>query len=223
MLVLTPTFTHREYRWAEWKSIQLIKSFNYQFDQTADKYTVWGYDGPEVHLCIIYRSPVPQPVIDSGYSQEQNDTDKYDFESNYISNGNKAIDLQSFPFAAKNFGRKKIYKRVVGTSSAVSAGDNEIIYAVSFPWVKMTGIEVVGAEVGDTACFYILDSATGLVSGIPNCQLNQFAFNVNVAKDFYEHKSEFDADLYQGLQLKIVFKSISTKTVGFNLIFNEIK
>jgi hypothetical protein len=223
MLAITPYFTHREYRWTEWKAIQAVKGFNHQFEQLPDKYTIWGYDGPEAHVCIIYRGDVPYTVIDAGYSQAQNDADKLDFETNFKSIGNKAIDLQQFPFAAKSFGSKKIYKRVVGIKSAVQTGTNDITYTVQFPWVKITGIELVGGELGDTASFYILDSATGMISTIPNHPLNQFAFDANVSKDFYEHKSEFDADLYGGLQIKVGYYSISSKNIGINFILNELK
>lgn len=53
--------------------------------------------------------------------------------------------------------------------------------------------------------------------------LNQFAFNWNLTKDFYTKKSEYDADLYQGFKIKIVYKSVSAKTIGVNFNFDEVK
>ena len=126
-------------------------------------------------------------------------------------------------FSSKSFGTKKLFKRVIGIQSQLTQGVNTILYTITFPWAKITGLEVIGSESLDTASFYVLDSVTGAISGVPNYTLNQFGFAVNLAKDYYEHKSEFDADLYAGLQVKIVYTSLTAKAVGINLILNEVK
>jgi len=145
-----------------------------------------------------------------------------DFETNFKAAGNKKIGVAS-PFASKTLENKKLYKRVHGISAELAAGANTIIYTIPYQWVKINGIEVINGESGDAVSFYILDSTTGTYSTIPNYTLNQFAFDVNIAKDYYEHKSEFDADLYQGMQVKIVYNSLSVKTVGINFLLNELK
>jgi hypothetical protein len=119
---------------------------------------------------------------------------------------------------------KKLYKRFTGISQALSAGSNTFTWTqANYPWVKFMGIEVVGAETGDTCSFYILDTATGTFSGVPNYQLNQFGYSVNIAKDFYKRLAEYDADIYQGLQFKFVYTSISAKTIYINFDMNEVK
>lgn len=79
-------------RWAAWKSAQGLKGGAYQCDNDASKYSIWFYDGPEVHLVEIWRGLLPDGIIQSGYSQEQNDSDKADFESNYLPSANGTLE-----------------------------------------------------------------------------------------------------------------------------------
>lgn len=80
--------------------------------------------------------------------------------------------------------------------------------------LEITGVEVVGASIGDTCDLEIWYG---------NTKLNQFGFGVFLAKDFYSHHSEYDSDIPQGLKIKVVYHSVSEKTVGINLILNELK
>lgn len=118
--------------------------------------------------------------------------------------------------------QKVLFKRVVGIQHSLSSGSNVITYSIPYNWVKITGLEIINGENLDTVSVEILDTPTGTVSSIPNYKLNQFAFNVNVSKDYYEHKSEYDADLYLNLQIKITYTSLSAKTIGVNFILNEV-
>jgi hypothetical protein len=139
-------------------------------------------------------------------------------------NGADQVDiLSASPFASKVFENKKLYKRVTGQQAAVYAGSNTILHTITYPWVKITGIECLGAELLDFVSFYVLDSTTGTYTTVPNFQLNQFGFDVNLRREYYKHESEFDADLYQGMQIKVVYNSVSAKTIGINYILNEVK
>lgn len=221
MVVLAPHYTQREFRWTQWKSMQITKNLVYQHEETPDMYTIWGYDGPEAIITYIWKGFVPQAIIDAGYSQAQNDSDLSDWEVNYKPLSNRAIN--GIPaFAAKNIGSKRLFKRVHGISASVSA-QSEHIFTIPYNWAKITGVEIIGGEVGDKASFLVLDTPTGSYSGQPNYPLNQFGFNVNIAPDYYEHKSEFDADLYLLMQIKIIYDSVSVKTIGINFILNEVK
>lgn len=91
-LSLAPQFTQRNYNWTNWKIVQLFKAGLHQYDDDSNVYTIYFYDGPEVHLCTIWKGILPDGVLNSGYSQEQNDSDKTDFENNYKNNANQAID-----------------------------------------------------------------------------------------------------------------------------------
>jgi len=151
--------------------------------------------------------------------------------SNYvyqIPNPIQTVAVASNPaFASKNITTngvtKNLFKRVVGIKASLNAGDNTILYTCTFAWAKLLAMEVVGGEGLDTVSLYILDTANGTFSGVPNFQLNQFGFAANVAKDFYQSKSEFDADIYSGLQIKVIYNSISAKPVGINFVMNEVK
>lgn len=118
---------------------------------------------------------------------------------------------------------KKLYARTVGIQAALSVGANTITYTATFPWVKITGIEAINCEALDTAHFKVYDTAAGTYSGYPNALLNQFGYSVNLPKDFYKRIADFDADLYIGMVIKVEYVSISEKTVGLNLIMNEVK
>jgi hypothetical protein len=140
------------------------------------------------------------------------------------------ISINSTPaFASKSFGAKNLFKRVVGQQATLSPGDNTVLYVEQFPWVKFMALEIINGEVGDYVSLYILDTATGTYTkaqtgtAYPNAPLNQFGFNANIAAGFYAHKSEFDADIYQGLQIKIIYHSVSAKTIGINYVMNEVK
>jgi len=132
------------------------------------------------------------------------------------------LDLVS-PFSSKTLGINKLFKRVHGITSSVTQGSNEILFTIPYNWVKITGIQVVSGENLDNISMFVLDSTTGTYSNIPNYTLNQFGFTVNVTKDNFIYDSEYDADLYIDMQIKIVYSSASSKIIGFNFIMNEVK
>jgi hypothetical protein len=77
--------------WTWFKTLQARKGFRVQYEEDAAAYQIYGYDGPEVLLCTIWKSTVPPSVVAGGYSQAQNDTDKTDFETDFEPNANRAI------------------------------------------------------------------------------------------------------------------------------------
>jgi hypothetical protein len=139
------------------------------------------------------------------------------------------IDVSSqTPFASKSIACsdgsiKKLYKRITGIQQSLSIGNNTILFTIPYNWCKITGIELIGGEDLDTSSFYILDSVTGTYSTVPNYTLNQFGFLVNACKDYYKFESEYDADLYIGMQIKVIYNSLTAKIVGLNFILNEVK
>lgn len=87
---LGPQFTQRIYNWTAWKAVYAIKGSLFQYDDDGILYTIWAYDGPDVHLCQIWKGEVPYTTL-VNYSQYQNDTDKTEFETSYKSLGNLAL------------------------------------------------------------------------------------------------------------------------------------
>lgn len=114
---ISPQYTQREYKWTAWKSVLAVKNFAYQSDSDDSAYFIWGYDGPEVHMCIIYKNDVPQPVIDAGYSQEQNDADKANYLASYAAKANRSIEQRT---SAQGIIRAAIHKPEGSSATKVS-------------------------------------------------------------------------------------------------------
>ena len=89
--ILSPSYTHRRYSWTTWKSVYAAKGGQLQYDDDNGIYLVWFYDGPEIHLCSMWKGDVPEGVLPE-YSQAQNDADKADFETNFKTSGNVCIE-----------------------------------------------------------------------------------------------------------------------------------
>ncbi|MDX1373361.1 MAG: hypothetical protein R3321_12880, partial [Nitrososphaeraceae archaeon] len=109
---------------------------------------------------------------------------------------------------------------------SVQDSGNNIIYEIPLTSCKITGIEIINGEIGDSVTFQVLDTIDGTVTTIPNFVLNEFGTNVNVAEKLYKHKSPYDADLFAGLQLKLIYDAVNTiaaKTIGINFILDEVK
>lgn len=85
MITISSSYTLRPCSWTDWKTIQAAKTLTYNVQADPDIYWVYAYNTPECFITQIWRSTVPFGVITSGYTQEQNDTDKADFEANFKS------------------------------------------------------------------------------------------------------------------------------------------
>ena len=131
------------------------------------------------------------------------------------------------PFAAKilNDGRK-IFKRVHGVVKTIQANSTDTI-SIETPYeaAKITGVEIIGASIGDTANFNVYDNSVGTISGYPNVKINQFGFNVVLAEKLHREQSDYDADVIQGLKLEaeITNSTSESKVYGVNFIIHEIK
>jgi len=148
---------------------------------------------------------------------------------NYLK-GNQPIKIDpttsvnSYAFADKKTHEgKKLYGRTHGKSFTLSSGANTIDFDIPYAACKITGMEVVGSEIGDTLDFFILDDDSGTYSTVPNYVLNQFGFDVAVSKDFYKRESPYDADLYYDMCISIAYYSTSAKTIYVNYVLHEVK
>jgi hypothetical protein len=77
--------------WSDFLAMLLVKGFRLQCETSDDRYQIWAYDGPEAHLCVIWRGSVPS----ESYDQTQNDLDLADFEANYLATTNLALQKVS--------------------------------------------------------------------------------------------------------------------------------
>lgn len=91
MIAISGAFTQRSFKWTEFKEFQVKKSLVLQSKTEDGMYWIWGYNGPECFITQIWRNEVPYGVTQGGYTQEQNDLDKEDFETNYLADTNGPI------------------------------------------------------------------------------------------------------------------------------------
>lgn len=141
--------------------------------------------------------------------------------------GSPSMTAKTSPFAAKVLPNgKRIFTRIHGISGAVQNSPDTIDFTVPYTSCKITGIEITNGKIGDTANFKVVDTAQGSYSGVPNYVLNQFGFDVNISEKEYKYKSDYDADLYGGMKLRIEYDPVDEilpRTIYINFILHEIK
>lgn len=176
--------TQRFANWSVWKKCQTTKNGQFQFDDDGYVYTIWFYDGPEVHICNIWKTTVPSGIIASGYTQAQNDADKSDFESNYkplangvilprAADGRPNMAPNSFPMWSNLyfFGRGDddgygIAKGPYFQASSDVVGDTVVQFHLTDLTYIIGGIiNYTGAQIGDTVSYVVVAPPTPVGSG----------------------------------------------------------
>lgn len=94
-VTLASNLTQRSYAWTAWRSAYLSRGIRLQYIDHGDHYFIWFYDVPEVHLTTIWKGEVPYGVVNGGYTQEQNDVDKADWEARFKYEGNRQLSPQT--------------------------------------------------------------------------------------------------------------------------------
>lgn len=134
---------------------------------------------------------------------------------------------QSYPFNNKYLpDGKKLYRRKHGKKETCPAnGSVNIDMIIPYGHCKIDEVEVVGCSSGDTVDLTVLDSEEGSYSGQPNLMLNQFGFDVNLSEGYYSDSSNYEADLYVGMVMRVTFKNSSSEPVevGANYVLHEVK
>lgn len=131
----------------------------------------------------------------------------------------------SHPFANKNIGSKKLFRRKHGVSKTITANSTDTVeFSVPYSHVKITKAEVVNCAVGDTIDLTINDDASGTYTTVPNYMLNQFGFDVVLPDGIYVDESQYDADLFNGMVVKVTYtnNSNSDRLIGVNLTLHEL-
>jgi len=192
--------------WPIFKSVCTARSLSMQYIDLTGSYALMAFDQAFEICCNLVET-----------------ADITDFETNYKTTGNKPLTNLTAAFSAKTFGSKRLFARNTGMQFSLSAGSNVLTYTATYAWTKIIGMELINAEALDTCELKVLDSTAGTYSGIPNYLLNQFGYTLNMGPNFYIRTSPFDADLYVGMQLQFTYVSVSAKTVGLNIIQNEVK
>ena len=174
-------------------------------------------------------------MIDSSNQDQeitQNDAIEFLLSSKVIVSDMPSI----YPFAKKQLpDGKKLFRRKHGVRQPVNVGQSSSFdMIVPYNNCKIDKIEIVnGSDRVDEVEFSVYDTPEGLIqlsmgvspeNIIPSKKLNQFGFTVNVAKDYYEDKSNYDADLIKDMKISITVKnnSESVRTYGVNFVLHEI-
>lgn len=133
----------------------------------------------------------------------------------------------SSPFARKILDDGgKLYRRKKGIRKICDGNlDTVISYVIPYTKCKIDEIEIINCSGNDCGDFIVKDSEAGTYSGEPNKILNQFGFDVCFSDLYYSDSSQYDAELYQGMQVEIIFKNkdADSKNIGVNLTLHEIK
>ena len=194
------------------KAFALARSLSVQEYVEDSTYVLFAIDGQ-----LSLKTRIPKSASDPS-------ADQTDYEANLKPNANKPLPQAIAPFAAKTLANgKRLFARNVGLQFTLAAGANTLSYTVTNPWAKLIGAELINCEALDSINFKVFDNAQGSYSGVANYQLGQFAYTLNTPKDFYARVAPYDADIYQGMVLVIEYTSLSAKTIGVNLILNEVK
>lgn len=195
------------------------------FYEDTSKYYI---DGNKKDVSIQYYDNITDSFLSKTLDELCQQLYSTDFSSQSVEHEYKIIDEVMVdsqpPFAAKVLPNgKKLYARTRGASFAVSTGVNTLDFDIPYPTCKITGLEIINGEVGDKVDLFILDDDLGTYSTVPNYVLNQFGFDTNIAKDFYNRESQYDADLYYNMCVSITYYSQSAKTVYINYLLHEVK
>ena len=128
-------------------------------------------------------------------------------------------------FASKYTADGKLSERKHGYKYNISANTMvEIEIPVPYSMCKLDSVEIIGCDKGDCASFKVLDNDLGTISGTPKAVINQYGFAVNLAQDFYKDHSEYAANLFIGLYLKIEYQESNgiDKEIYINMNFHEV-
>jgi hypothetical protein len=196
--------------WSEFKKFVDNRKCSIQYVEVKKNYWMKAISGSFEIECFIPIDPTNE--------------DTSVFLDLYLEYSNKLTVPKNSSFTSKTTDDgNKIYKREHGIQYDLTVGENTILYTIPYPWVKVTGLDVMNGEVLDIIDVLVLDSIEGSYSSIPNYVLNQFGFNVNLSQGMYSCQSTFDADLFIGMQIKVVYNSQTAKKIGLNFSLNEVK
>jgi len=144
---------------------------------------------------------------------------------NYLlGTGIKEVSVQvQPPFSSKVIGTKKLYIRATGKAHPVTVGSNNLDFLVPYNVMKFNGIQIVNCELGETVNLKVLDSATGAYSTFPNYMLNQFGFTINLPNGVFIKESQYDADVYKDMVIRIEYTAVTARDVRINYSIHELK
>jgi len=128
------------------------------------------------------------------------------------------------PYASKRLQNGlKLFRRLHGQEYSVEVGANTLEFACPYPHAKITGLEIINCASLEKANFTVHDSENGTYTSYPKFELNQFGFDVYLRSGSHEHVCKYDADLYLGMIVRLVYTSLTAKDIAVNFYLDEVK
>lgn len=239
---LTSNKNQRIHYWTQFKEAVAAKRLSLQYEVDSSRYVIWAHDGPDMYVCYIWIDAVPVGITQStGYSQEQNDLDKQDFDDNFKDYSNLVslskvqsqferddivLKLACMKGTANLSGDLTLTIKVPGTYGVdyrYVAGGYAYVDTVAFGTDKITKIEVVD-----------VDNITGLGANTVVKQYHDsevsssnqgwyfYPFHNNAGEIEIEPMGWYGA-LPAELYLQITFKVSSLKTVIADIWWGKIE
>lgn len=183
---------------------------------------------PALYTVLQQSSDVITALSDGDliFNDGSDDITELAYAINIIQGGEPVVRVnEQPPFSAKKIGALKLYTRCTGVSFSVDAGANNCDFSIPFPTVKFNGMKIVNCSIGDYVNLKVLDTPAGLISGVPNYVLNQFGYTVYMRNEYFEKRSDYDADLVHGMVIRAEYYNStgSTKTIYINYDIHELK
>jgi hypothetical protein len=126
--------------------------------------------------------------------------------------------VETRPFSSKVVYDGRLFTRVHGIEKQEIASGNSFIFQFTIPYdhCKLTCVEIV-EDIISVSNLEIHHSLAG--------KLNQFGYSVNTGKTIYKRESNYDADLFKDLIVKIEVQNSSgvSKWFGVNLVLHEVR
>lgn len=236
MITIAPNYTQIEHLWTTFKLYKIKKQFNIQFYENETSYKVWGYDGPEVHFCTLYKGQLPEFI--TSISQEQNDSDRIDFESNFKALSNDKVNSREIlklpdaqPFSCPTFRTKRDSTAEI---VEIAPGETKVIDYILTEERYVHGGSLVseGSQLGDFISAEVID-VNGLIPAPYRAALCE-AWPVVVRyinKEWITPTGVHDINTYplnakvtQGLVLRINYTAINqgtTRKLGVNYFLTK--
>lgn len=198
--------------WATFKSVVTEQNIAFKYVNLNSCYYMYTETAAPIACTVSITTPT--------------NADQTDFETNLKAKGNKSAVVTLTPFADKILPNgKRLFNRLHGAQFSVSGSPDVCDFNIPYDTCKLTGIEIINGSFGDTCNLKVVDTPTGAISGVPDFILNQFGFNVNIAKDYYKRESAYDADLIKDMKIRIEYDSVATlpAPIYINFILHEVK
>jgi len=141
-----------------------------------------------------------------------------------LGTGIKEVSVQVQPaFSSKKVGTKSLFVRATGKVYAVTVGANNLDFTMTYNVLKFNGIQILNGILGETVNLKVLDTAAGTYSTIPNYVLNQFGFAINLPTGVFVKESQYDADIYKDMVIRIEYTATEARDVRINYSLHEVK